>query len=79
MTPTDEQKAILKATGRVVRINARAGTGKTTTLSMLAKKHRNKRILYLVFNRKAREEAQKAFPSNANVLTIHALAYRKGG
>jgi F-box protein 18 (helicase) len=79
MTPTDEQKAILKATGRVVRINARAGTGKTTTLSMLAKKHRDKRILYLVFNRKAREEAQKTFPSNANVLTIHALAYRKEG
>lgn len=79
MRPTAEQKAILKATGRIVRINARAGTGKTTTLAMLAEKHRDKRILYLVFNRKAREEAQKTFPSNATVLTIHALAYRKEG
>ncbi len=79
MKPTDEQKAILKADGRVVRINARAGTGKTTTLSLLAKKHSDKRILYLVFNRKAREEAKKTFPANTGVFTVHALAFRKEG
>lgn len=79
MKPTDEQKGILKAAGRVVRINARAGTGKTTTLSMLAEQYRDKRILYLVFNRQAKEEARKTFPPHANVLTVHALAYRKGG
>ena len=70
MKPTIEQKAILHSTGQVVRINARAGTGKTTTLMMLAEKHRDKHILYPVFNRKARENALNSFPPN---LTVHSL------
>lgn len=79
MRPTTEQQAILNASGRVVRINARAGTGKTTTLKMLAEQYRDQRILYLVFNRKAREEAQAAFPANVDALTVHALAFRHEG
>ena len=79
MKATDEQQAILKAGGRVVRINARAGTGKTTTLKMLAEQHRHQRILYLVFNRKARAEAQAAFPGHVDALTVHALAFRYEG
>ncbi len=79
MKPTDEQNAIIKAGSRMVRINARAGTGKTTTLAMLAKQQKGQRILYLVFNRRAREEARKQFPSNTDVYTIHALAYRREG
>ena len=79
MTPTYEQEAILKSVGNVVRINARAGTGKTTTLQMLAQKHREQRILYLVFNRKAKEEARSKFPPNVDTLTIHGLAYRHEG
>ncbi|MHC1725156.1 MAG: UvrD-helicase domain-containing protein [Syntrophobacteraceae bacterium] len=75
MEPTEEQKAILKAGGRVIRINARAGTGKTTTLQMLASEYADKRVLYLVFNRKAREEAQSKFPANVHVKTVHALAW----
>ena len=47
MTPTDEQQAILEAPGRAVLINARAGTGKTATLLMLAEEDWEKRILYL--------------------------------
>ena len=37
MTPTEEQQAIIDAyrTGRNLVIEARAGTGKTTTLKML--------------------------------------------
>ncbi|PIE36208.1 hypothetical protein CSA56_00910 [candidate division KSB3 bacterium] len=79
MTPTAEQQAILEASGHIIRINARAGTGKTTTLRLLAEQHRDKRILYLVFNRKAREEARKSFPRNVDALTVHALAYRHEG
>jgi superfamily I DNA/RNA helicase len=52
MKPTEEQQAILDATGRVLLINARAGTGKTTTLRMIASAHPDQKILYLVFNRK---------------------------
>ncbi len=79
MEPTEEQKAILKAGGRVIRINARAGTGKTTTLRMLANEQADKRVLYLVFNRKAREEAQSKFPPHVKVKTVHALAWEYVG
>jgi hypothetical protein len=79
LSPTDEQRAILEARGRIVKINARAGTGKTTTLRMLAEKHGPRRILYLVFNRRARESAREAFPPNTAAYTLHALAYRGEG
>jgi F-box protein, helicase, 18 len=75
--PTEEQQAILDATGRVLLINARAGTGKTTTLRMIASAHPDKKVLYLVFNRKAREEAEGKFPRNVEVRTVHSLAYSK--
>jgi hypothetical protein len=75
--PTQEQQAILDATGRVLLINARAGTGKTTTLQMIASAHPDLRILYLVFNRKAREEAAGRFPRNVEVRTVHSLAFSR--
>lgn len=75
MKPTEEQQSILDCQGRVVKINARAGTGKTTTLQMLAQAHPDLKILYLVFNRRAREEASAAFPDHVEVRTVHSLAY----
>jgi superfamily I DNA/RNA helicase len=72
--PTEEQKRILEAKGRVIKINARAGTGKTTTLQLIAENHPNEKILYLVFNRKNREEAEKIFPNNVKIATVHAFA-----
>jgi len=75
--PTEEQQAILDATGRVLLINARAGTGKTTTLRMIASAHPDEKILYLVFNRKAREEAEGRFPGNVQVRTVHSLAFSR--
>ena len=76
MKPTSEQEAILAATGRVVGINARAGTGKSTTLQMVSDLHPDQRILYLVFNKRAEVEARKRFSGHVEVRTIHALAYR---
>ena len=52
--PTDEQKAILDATGRVVLINARAGTGKSTTLRMVSELAADRRIVYLVVQQAGR-------------------------
>jgi len=75
--PTEEQKAILDATGRVLLINARAGTGKTTTLRMIASAHPDRKILYLVFSRKAREEAADRFPRHVEVRTVHSLAFSR--
>ena len=79
MKPTVEQEAILNSDGRIIRISARAGTGKTTTLVMLSGESQDKRALYLVFNRKAREAAQRKFPPNVQVHTVHSLAYRREG
>jgi len=65
----------LDATGRVLLINARAETAKTTTLQMIGSAHPDEKILYLVFNRKAREEAAGRFPGNVVVRTVHSLAF----
>jgi superfamily I DNA/RNA helicase len=74
MNPTKEQQNILNARGRVVKINARAGTGKTATLLMLAQINRDKRILYLVFNNRNRQAAKDKFPDNVDIHTLHSFA-----
>lgn len=79
MKPTDEQEAVLAADGRIIRVNARAGTGKTTTLAMLAEKNHRREILYLVFNSKARETARRRFPKNVQAHTVHSFAFQHEG
>ena len=74
MNPTAEQRKILNARGRVVKINARAGTGKTATLLMLAQANLDKKILYLVFNSRNRLEAKAKFPPNVYIHTVHSFA-----
>lgn len=75
--PTDEQQsaidAFLKASS--LKINAYAGTGKTSTLEMIA--HSTpKRGQYIAFNRKIVEEAKQRFPAHVNCSTSHGLAYK---
>ena len=72
--PTSEQQDILNSDGRIVKINARAGTGKTATLLMIVQNNPDKKILYLVFNRKNRQEAKIKFPDNSVIHTIHSFA-----
>ena len=75
---TDEQNLILntiKAGEDVIKINAFAGTGKTTTLLTIAKELKQKKILYLAFNKSIQLEAEAKFPPNTLVKTTHALAY----
>lgn len=74
IVPTREQHDILNSDGRVVKINARAGTGKTATLLMIAQNNPDQRILYLVFNKKNRQEAKIKFPDNSEIHTIHSFA-----
>src|ERR1051326_428405 len=77
MILTPEQKAILKSSGNI-KINAVAGSGKTTTLLEYAKtRNPGDRILYLVFNRSAKLEAERKFLSllNVRVDTAHSLAF----
>lgn len=80
MKLTEEQKAIIASTGNI-RINAVAGSGKTTTIIEYARTRPNKsKILYLAFNKSVKLEAAKKFEklglTNVRVETAHSLAYK---
>ena len=77
MKITKEQEDILNSVKKYnnIKINAFAGTGKTSTLKLIANNFSNKRILYLAFNSAIKNEASKIFPSNVFVKTTHGLAY----
>src|ERR1017187_10047977 len=80
MELTQEQKDIIHSTGNI-KINAVAGSGKTTTIIEYAKsRSRESRILYLAFNKSVKLEAIKKFAdnglTNVKVETAHSLAYK---
>ncbi len=80
MKLTDEQHEIINSSGNI-KINAVAGSGKTTTIIEYAKaRPKSSRILYLAFNKSVKTEAIKKFSdkglSNVTVETAHSLAYR---
>jgi len=80
MVLSNEQKEIIRSKGNI-KINAIAGSGKTTTIIEYAKtRPQNSRILYLAFNRSVKIEAQKKFSEqglhHVIIETAHSLAYR---
>jgi len=79
MKANTEQQAIIDAflshTGSIA-VNALAGTGKTTTLKMLAEAAPAQRMQYLAFNRSIADDAKEKMPRNVEVSTMHSLAYR---
>ncbi len=79
---TSEQLEIIDCvkemcSNEILKINAFAGTGKTSTLVAIAKALPYKRFLYLAFNSSIVEESRQKFPSNVTILTTHSLAYRR--
>ncbi|RYM31441.1 ATP-dependent helicase [Brumimicrobium glaciale] len=77
---TTEQYDIINSTGNI-KINAVAGSGKTTTVIEYAKaRPRKSKILYLAFNKSVKLEAMKRFHekglTNVKVETAHSLAYK---
>jgi len=79
MDLTDEQWAIINAPEHILKVNAVAGSGKTTTLLEYAKRRPKQRFLYLTFNKSSSDEMKKkclvANLDNITVQTFHALAY----
>jgi hypothetical protein len=75
--PTEEQSRIVTAarTGQDLVVQALAGTGKTSTLKLLAEALPDKKGTYIAFNRAVVEEAKSKFPSNVKCRTAHSLAY----
>ena len=76
MTLTSEQIDIISSTNFPLSVIARAGSGKTTTLSEFAKKRPFELILYLAFNKEIKKEAKRKFGGNTEVHNIHSLAYK---
>lgn len=76
---TDEQNKIL-AYDDSLKINAVAGSGKTTTLIEYAKtRNQNSKFLYIAFNKSVKNEATKKFREKGikiDVVTAHSLAYK---
>ncbi|WP_405663066.1 UvrD-helicase domain-containing protein [Streptomyces sp. NBC_00079] len=80
MKPTDEQTAAADAfhAGQHLALQAGAGTGKTTTLALLARTT-TRRGRYLAYNRAIAQDATARFPTNVWCKTAHALAYAAVG
>lgn len=80
MELTREQYDIINSVGDI-KINAVAGSGKTTTMVEYAKtRPKGSRILYLAFNKSVKLEAIQKFHEkglgNVKVETAHSLAYK---
>ena len=80
MELTKEQIEIVNSSGNI-KINAVAGSGKTTTIIEYAKSRpKSAKILYLAFNKSVKLEAMKKFSeqglTNVKVETAHSLAYK---
>jgi hypothetical protein len=73
--PEQEQARELFLKREGLRIDAYAGTGKTTTLQILASSS-SQRGLYLAFNRSIAEEARYKFPRQVACATSHSIAFR---
>lgn len=81
MTFTKEQLDIINSKEHSFKINAVAGSGKTTTLLQYAKNFPKYKILYLAYNKSLQTSLEKKLYkleiSNMHVKTIHSLAFNK--
>ena len=76
LNPTPEQAAIIDAAraGKHVVIQAGAGTGKTSTLRMVADALGARPAIYVAYNRAIAAEAAADFPRHVKCRTAHSLA-----
>ena len=79
--PTREQENALDLfrSGDSLAIEAGAGTGKTSTLLLLANDAPTRRGQYIAFNKAIVTEAQAKMPATVNASTAHSLAYKAWG
>ena len=78
MQPTEEQTAVVDASldGEPLKVDARAGAGKTSTLGLVSTAKGRARGVYLAFNRLIAEEAKRKFPLSVRCGTVNSQAYR---
>lgn len=75
--PTDEQQAAIDIAGdgSSCVIQALAGTGKTSTLRMIAERNPDRRYQFVAFNRAIVNDVAGSFPDNVTAKTAHSLAF----
>lgn len=78
--PTEQQAACIEAVkaNDFLKISAVAGSGKTSTLTMIAEEV-VRPSLYLAFNKVTAEEAAQKFPKHVTCKTTHGVAYAAFG
>lgn len=79
--PTDEQAHVVDqfSTGDTLAVNAYAGTGKTSTLMLVAEAAGRRPGQYVAFNKAIVTEAGRKFPKTVACNTAHSLAFRAVG
>ena len=79
--PTKEQRRIISAVAKGYKtvVRALAGTGKTTTLKLIAKRlaktDPGKKIVYIAFNKDVQVEADETMPRNVEARTGDSIAW----
>lgn len=75
---TQEMLDIINSKEKHIVVEAKAGSGKSTTIKEYIKCHPNEKILYLVFSAEMKREAEKNYKGlrNCEIRTIHSLAYK---
>lgn len=71
---TSEQLEILASGARLIKVQAFAGTGKTTLLRALARQAKSAKGLYLAFNASIATHARAVFPGNVECRTHNSMA-----
>lgn len=81
MDPTTEQQRAIDLfhDGGSLAIEAGAGTGKSSTLVMIAESASDVRFQYTAFNRAIVQDIGGKLPSNASAKTAHSMAYKVVG
>jgi hypothetical protein len=80
-TPTPEQDEAIGRflSGADLVVRAGAGTGKTSTLTLMAEAAPSQRGQYIAFNRSIVEEAGRKMPRTVSARTAHSLAFTAVG
>jgi superfamily I DNA/RNA helicase len=77
-TPQQQKSVIALAVEKVIKVGACAGSGKTSTLVMMAESQPVP-SLYLAFNKVTANEAAEKFPKHVTSKTTHSVAYAAFG
>lgn len=78
-TPQQAEAVDRFLAGGSLKIEAGAGTGKTSTLRFLAEAARPRHGQYVAFNKAIVEDAGATMPGNVNCATANSLAFREVG